>query len=138
MLTERRDPDLCVSTQGIAVRSAWKRKPRCSVCSSLSLGKRFQSAPRYARCLEGGLAASASAAGWKQRSPDKSENSDRGNRGLLPAGTHPASEEIATLLAPRAEGLRFSHSTAVCCLPHYLQLKSFCSQFLCLVVEGGI
>lgn len=39
---------------------------------------------------------------------------------------------------PAGRKVQFSPPTAVCCLAHYLQLKSFCSQFLCLVVEGGM
>lgn len=65
--------------RGLWLRSAWKCKPCHSVCSSLSLGKHFQSTSWYVRCLQGGSATSTSGAGWEQQSADKSGNSEQGN-----------------------------------------------------------
>lgn len=68
-----------IPPKGSLGKVSMRCKPCPSVCSSLSLGKHFQSTSWYVQCLQGGPATSTSGTGWEQQSADKSGNSEQGN-----------------------------------------------------------
>lgn len=122
------------------VRSAWKRKPRRSVCSSLSIGKHFQSTS-WLHAVPGRSFSNQHPRNWLGTAISRQiwQFRPRKHKRFLPIGMHPTPmKEITALLATLEEGLRFSPSAPVCWLACYLQLKSLCFKLLCLAMEGGI